>query len=179
MLREAYNRREYYNMPATYLHDKRAIIRKTFFFRSWCGERESYLKRISPPTKKHAKHCFRLRRKRTRSFRPLISYDLRELDRVCWMGSVRSSFNRSYTQVCLGETCMIGLVCTCSPREIFMIIRAKRVSNCYIQEKKNCPSARVHACSTNLGFSVEKIVLVLVWGTSERLVPAKKKQNAW
>ena len=42
------------------------------------------------------------------------------------------------------------------------IIRAKRVSNCYIQEKKNCPSARVHACSTNLGFSVEKNVLVLV-----------------
>ena len=59
------------------------------------------------------------------------------------------------------------------------IIRAKRVSNCYIQEKKNCPSARVHACSTNPGFSVEKIVLVLVWGTSERLVPAKKKKNAW
>ena len=25
----------------------------------------------------------------------------------------------------------------------------------------------------------KKIVLVLVWGTTERLVPAKKKQNAW
>ena len=25
----------------------------------------------------------------------------------------------------------------------------------------------------------KNIVLVLVWGTSERLVPAKKKQNAW
>ena len=25
----------------------------------------------------------------------------------------------------------------------------------------------------------KKIVLVVVWGTSERLVPAKKKQNAW
>ena len=43
-----------------------------------------------------------------------------------------------------------------------VFIRAKRVSNCYIQEKKNCPSARVRACSTNLGFSVDKIVLVLV-----------------
>ena len=29
----------------------------------------------------------------------------------------------------------------------------------------------MHACSTNLGFSVEIFVLVLVWGTSERLVP--------
>ena len=48
-----------------------------------------------------------------------------------------------------------------------------------IHPKKNIrPSARVHACSTNLGFIVEKIVSVLVWGTSERLVPAKKK-NAW
>ena len=38
----------------------------------------------------------------------------------------------------------------------------------------------VCVCSTNIGFSVEKIVLVLVWGTSERLVPAqKKKKNAW
>ena len=37
----------------------------------------------------------------------------------------------------------------------------------------------VCVCSTNLGFSVEKIVLVLVWGTSKRLVPAKKKKNAW
>ena len=63
--------------------------------------------------------------------------------------------------------------------QVEQLIRAKRVSNCYIQEEKNCPSARVHACSTNLGFSVEKNVLVLVWGTSERLVPAKKKQNAW
>ena len=42
------------------------------------------------------------------------------------------------------------------------IIRAKRVSNCYIQKRK---SARVRVCSTNLGFSVEKSVLVLVWGT--------------
>ena len=41
-------------------------------------------------------------------------------------------------------------------------------------QKKN-PSACVCVCSTNLGFSVEKIVLVLVWGTSERLVPATKK----
>ena len=31
------------------------------------------------------------------------------------------------------------------------IIRAKRVSNCYIQEKKN---VRLCRCSTNLGFSV-------------------------
>ena len=46
-------------------------------------------------------------------------------------------------------------------------------------QKKIRPCARVHACSTNLGFSVEKIVLVLVWGTSDRLVPAKKKNNAW
>ena len=37
----------------------------------------------------------------------------------------------------------------------------------------------VCVCSTNLGFSVEKIVLLLVWGTSERLVPAKKKKNGW
>ena len=44
-------------------------------------------------------------------------------------------------------------------------------------QKKIRPSARVHACSTNLGFSVEKIVLVSVWGTSERLVPAKKKER--
>ena len=61
---------------------------------------------------------------------------------------------------------------------IYYIIRAKRVSNCYIPPKK---SARVRVCSTNLGFSVEKIVLVLVWdtyyvprtyvpGTSERFV---------
>ena len=35
----------------------------------------------------------------------------------------------------------------------------------------------VCVCSTNLGFSVEKILLVLVWGTSERLVPAKKKRT--
>ena len=32
------------------------------------------------------------------------------------------------------------------------LIRAKRVSNCYIQEKK---SVRLCGCSTNLGFSVE------------------------
>ena len=44
------------------------------------------------------------------------------------------------------------------------IIRAKRVSNCYIQKKKT-------VCSTNLGFSGEKtcacvrLILVLVWGT--------------
>ena len=42
-----------------------------------------------------------------------------------------------------------------------------------------CPRARVHAFSTNLGFSVEFFSLVSVWGTSERLVPAKKKKNAW
>ena len=35
----------------------------------------------------------------------------------------------------------------------------------------------MHACSTNFGFSVEKVVLVLVWGTSARLVPAKKKER--
>ena len=41
--------------------------------------------------------------------------------------------------------------------------------------KKIRPSARVHACAANIGFSVEKIVFVLVGGTSERLVQAKKK----
>ena len=46
-------------------------------------------------------------------------------------------------------------------------------------KKKVCACARVHACSTNPAFSVEKIVLGLMWGTSERLVPAKKKKNAW
>ena len=30
-----------------------------------------------------------------------------------------------------------------------------------------------------ISYCNEKIVLVLVWATSERLVPAKKKQNAW
>ena len=59
---------------------------------------------------------------------------------------------------------------------ILYFIRAKRVSNCYIQEKKNCPSARVHACSTNLGFSVEVIVLVLVYGTY--YVPARTAVQA-
>ena len=43
-------------------------------------------------------------------------------------------------------------------------------------QKKN-PSVCGCVCWTNLGFSVEKIVLVLVWGTSERLVPAKKKKR--
>ena len=43
-----------------------------------------------------------------------------------------------------------------------VFIRAKRVCNCYIPKKK---SARVRVCSTNLRFSVEKNVLVLVWGT--------------
>ena len=42
--------------------------------------------------------------------------------------------------------------------------------------QKENPSVCGCVCSTNLGFSVEKIVLVLVWGTSEkkkeRLVPA-------
>ena len=38
------------------------------------------------------------------------------------------------------------------------IVRAKRVSNWYIPKKKICPCV----CSTNLGFSVEKNVLVLV-----------------
>ena len=61
---------------------------------------------------------------------------------------------------------------------VVCIVRPNRVSNShqgYIPKNK---SVRVCACSTNLGFSVDKIVLVLVWGTSERLVPAKKKQNA-
>ena len=38
-----------------------------------------------------------------------------------------------------------------------IIIRAKRISNCYMQEKKNCPSVCACGCSTNLGFSVEKL----------------------
>ena len=37
-----------------------------------------------------------------------------------------------------------------------VVATAKRVSNCYIKRKKLC------VCSTNLGFSVEKIVLVIV-----------------
>ena len=52
------------------------------------------------------------------------------------------------------------------------------IDTCYIPKKKSVRVC-VCVCSTNLGFSVEKNVLVLVWGTSERLVPAKKKQNAW
>ena len=40
------------------------------------------------------------------------------------------------------------------------------------------PSVRVCVRLT-LVFVWKKIVLVLVWGTSERLVPAKKKQNTW
>ena len=44
------------------------------------------------------------------------------------------------------------------------LIRAKRVSNWYIQKKslRVCPCARVHGCSTNLGFSV---------GSANRLRP--------
>ena len=37
---------------------------------------------------------------------------------------------------------------------IIYIIRAKRVSNCYMQEKKNWPSVWMSVCSANLGFSV-------------------------
>ena len=48
------------------------------------------------------------------------------------------------------------------------IIRAKRVSNCYIPKKKFVQRACV-VCSTNLGFSVGyacvRLILVLVWGT--------------
>ena len=44
--------------------------------------------------------------------------------------------------------------------------------------QKENPSVRV--CVRLILVLVWKnIVLVLVWGTSERLVPAKKKQNAW
>ena len=60
---------------------------------------------------------------------------------------------------------------------LYGIIRAKRVSNCYIQEKKKmsvCVDVRLI-----LVLMWKKIVLVLAWGTSERLVPAKKKQNVW
>ena len=43
------------------------------------------------------------------------------------------------------------------------IVRAKRVSNCYMQEKKKLTlCVWMSVCSVNLGFSVEKIVLVLV-----------------
>ena len=39
-----------------------------------------------------------------------------------------------------------------------ILIRAKRVSNCYMQEKKNDRlSVCLSGCSVNLGFSVEKL----------------------
>ena len=58
---------------------------------------------------------------------------------------------------------------------LYGIIRAKRVSNCYIQEKKKmsvCVDVRLI-----LVLMWKKIVLVLAWGTSERLVPAKKNRT--
>ena len=40
----------------------------------------------------------------------------------------------------------------------YLFIRAKRVSNCYMQEKKTDRlSGCVSGCSDNLGFSVEKL----------------------
>ena len=91
------------------------------------------------------------------------------------------------TSLCRRYICYFLLMAVCMPNILFSvgasncrlliyIIRAKRVSKCYIQEKKNCPSARVHACSTNLGFSVQKIVLVLVSGTY--YVPARTAVQA-
>ena len=40
------------------------------------------------------------------------------------------------------------------------VIRAKRVSNCYIQKKKSVICACVCVCSTNIGFSGEKKLCV-------------------
>ena len=65
----------------------------------------------------------------------------------------------------------LGLGLPCVGEFVGLIIRAKRVSNCYIQKKKSAICACVRVCSTNLGFSVEKncacvrLILVLVWGT--------------
>ena len=44
----------------------------------------------------------------------------------------------------------------CRP-ELFIIIRAKRVSNCYLVHQKK-KKVRVCVCSTNLGFSGERIM---------------------
>ena len=58
--------------------------------------------------------------------------------------------------------CCVHLLPTVQKRSLFFI-RAKRVSNCCMQEKKTDRlSVCLSGCSTNLGFSVEKIVLVLV-----------------
>ena len=40
-------------------------------------------------------------------------------------------------------------------------------------------AAAVFGLEHLISYCNKKIVLVLVWGTSERLVPAKKKQNGW
>ena len=40
-------------------------------------------------------------------------------------------------------------------------------------------AAAVFGLEHLISYCNKKIVLVLVWGTSERLVPAKNKQNAW
>ena len=40
-------------------------------------------------------------------------------------------------------------------------------------------AAAVFGLEHLISYCNKKIALVLVWGTSERLVPAKKKQNAW
>ena len=67
-----------------------------------------------------------------------------------------------------------GVVLGTGNTALHAIIQAKRVSNCYIQEKKL--SVCVCGCSTNLGFSVEKFVLVLVQGTY--YVPARTAVQA-
>ena len=40
-------------------------------------------------------------------------------------------------------------------------------------------AAAVFGLEHLISYSNKKVVLVLVWCTSERLVPVKKKQNAW
>ena len=58
---------------------------------------------------------------------------------------------------------------TTAPRtNIYFIVRAKRVSNCYMQEKKKL-AVRVSGCSANLGFSVENCLgfsVAYVYGQS-------------
>ena len=67
----------------------------------------------------------------------------------CHSVMVHNVFIRTWSGLLLPRHCSILF-----ERSEFRIATSKK--------KKNCPSARVHACSTNLGFRVEKIVLVSV-----------------
>ena len=63
-----------------------------------------------------------------------------------------STRRRFYPLPSSGQAVVTGVVPSLLRYVPSIFIRAKRVSNCYIQEKKN---VRLCGCSTNLGFSVE------------------------